>query len=133
MIIWLTVYLFSLSLPVSLPSYISHTYSISLTLPSSSQSGAPHLHISLALSRFILHSSLSRHHPRSFFSLPSSPDVSRLFPILYSLTTLFFPSSLFLICVRKNVPSLNPTSSFISPSPLFPLSPLQSPSVRMCG
>lgn len=89
-----------------------------------------------SLSSFSLPLSLRR--PRSFFLSSSlSPNVSRSRPHLLPPHNPFFPplSSLF-PNLSVHAPSFNspsPLSPFISPSPLFPLSPLQSPSVRMCG
>ena len=74
---------------------------ISLTLPSSSQSGTPHLHISLALSlsRFIF--SLSLRRPRSSSPLSSLSQCPSSLPhLLPSPNPLFTLSSLFLISVR---------------------------------
>lgn len=100
----ITVYWLSLLLAFSLPSYIPYTYCIFLT--SSSQSGAPHLHISPAL--FMLPSALSfspffRSPPR--FHVPLIPH---------------FPHSVSL-CMIHAFSTLSPSS--ISLHPPLPLSP----------
>lgn len=73
---------------------------------------------------------------RFFFLLPASPDVPCLFLILCLLTTfLFLPNLLSLISVPPcSLPRpISLFSLYLSLFSLFPLSPLQSPSVRMCG
>lgn len=122
MIIRLTDYLFCLSIPVSLPSYIFHTYSISLTITSSSQSAAAHLHISFpSPASFTLPLFLSMA-PALLHTRPPSSDVPRVFPILYNPFSML--SFLFLICVLKNAPSfqsliLLPLSFSLLPPFLF--------------
>lgn len=117
MIIRLTDYLFCLSIPVSLPSYIFHTYSISLTITSSSQSAAAHLHISLpSPASFALPLFLSTA-PALLHARPPSSDVPRVFPILCFRTTLSLCCHLFSLSVSlKTLPPFNPSSCFLPPS-----------------
>ena len=124
---------FSSSLSVSLPSYISHSFSISLMLPFSPQSGTPHLHISLTLSSLASFSlSLSAALAQGKLFLPSSSCPS----FLPCLLPPYNPSSFSSCFLISSCPcSLSPflVSLHLSHSSFPPPLTIQSPLARMCG